>query len=55
MMLGAYFDNKENEWTIFVRTKAYTQDSTRHFGNKFLPKMIDMLTTAKTKIQELTK
>lgn len=55
MMLGAYFDNNENKWTIFVRTKSYTQDSTKNFRNQFLPKMIEMLINAKSKIQEFTR
>ena len=53
--LGTYFNQKTRKWVVFIYTKSYTSRSAKYFDETELSEMIEIMKTAKSKIQELTK
>ena len=52
--LGTYFNQKTRKWVVFIYTKSYTSRSAKYFDETELSEMIEIMKTAKSKIQELT-
>ena len=55
VQLGTYFNEKTKKWVVFIYTKSYTSRSAKYFDETELSEMIEIMKTAKSKIQELTK
>ena len=55
VQLGTYFNEKTKKWVVFIYTKSYTSRSAKYFDETELSEMIEIMKTAKNKIQELTK
>ncbi|MEE0904217.1 MAG: hypothetical protein U0L68_07140 [Prevotellamassilia sp.] len=55
VQLGTYFNEKTKKWVVFIYTNSYTSRSAAYCDEKELSKMIEIMKTAKSKIQELTK
>ena len=53
--LGTYFNEKTKKWVVFIYTKSYTSRSATFCDETELSEMIEIMKTAKSKIQELTK
>ena len=53
--LGTYFNEKTKKWVVFIYTKSYTSRSATFCDETELSEMIEIMKTAKDKIQELTK
>ena len=53
--LGTYFNEKTKKWVVFIYTKSYTSRSATTCNETQLSEMIEIMKTAKSKIQELTK
>ena len=55
VQLGTYFNEKTKKWVVFIYTKSYTSRSATYCDETELSEMIEIMKTAKNKIQELTK
>ena len=55
VQLGTYFNEKTKKWVVFIYTKNYTSRSAKYCDETELSEMIEIMKTAKDKIQELTK
>lgn len=55
VQLGTYFNEKTKKWVVFIYTKSYTSRSAKYCDETELSEMIEIMKTAKDKIQELTK
>ena len=55
VQLGTYFNEKTKKWVVFIYTNSYTSRSAAYCDETQLSKMIEIMKTAKSKIQELTK
>ena len=53
--LGTYFNEKTKKWVVFIYTKSYTSRAATFCDETELSEMIEIMKTAKSKIQELTK
>lgn len=54
VQIGAYSSDKKG-WVIYIQTKGYTTRSLAFIDLKDFPSVIESITTAKAKIQELVK
>lgn len=55
VQLGTYFNEKTKKWVGFIYTNSYTSRSAKYCDERELSEMIEIMKTAKSKIQELTK
>ena len=55
VQLGTYFNEKTKKWVVFIYTNSYTSRSAAYCDETELSEMIEIMKTAKSKIQELTK
>ena len=55
VQLGTYFNEKTKKWVVVIYTKSYTSRSAKYFDETELSEMIEIMKTAKSKIQGLTK
>ena len=57
VQLGTYFNEKTKKWVVFIftNTASYISRSAKYLDETELSEMIEIMKTAKSKIQELTK
>ena len=55
VQIGTYWNEKKNEWTLYVQTKRYSSRSLSSFKSDELTTLIDNLKKAKQMIVEKTK
>ena len=57
VQLGTYFNEKTKKWVVFIftNTASYIRRSAKYLDETELSEMIEIMKTAKSKIQELTK
>jgi hypothetical protein len=55
VQIGTYWNDKKNEWTLYVQTKSYTARSMSTFKSDEITTLVDNLKKAKQMIAEKTK
>lgn len=53
--IGAYYSEDKVTWKAYVQTKDYTSRSMKFFDSDSLPLLLEIMTNAKTMIEEKTK